>query len=75
MEKLQTIIDIFKKGLPIVTGLYQAGMNADAQKAAAALMKAAGSDDTEPTDAELDEIDATLDRLLDKFAEPLKRKS
>lgn len=74
MGKLQTIIDIFKKGLPIVTGLYEAGMDADARKAGAALIKAAGSDDTESTDAELDEIDATLDRLLNKFNEPVKRK-
>lgn len=72
MDKLTKILDIFKKGIPLVTGLFEASMDADARKAAGALLKATGSEDTEPTDADLDEVDATLDRLLDKFNEPMK---
>lgn len=73
MEKLQRIVDIFRKGAPVVSGLIKLGLNVDAQKAAAALATAAGSTDKEPTDAELDAVDATLDHLLDKFIEPMRK--
>lgn len=72
MDKLQRIIDIFRKGLPFVTGAIEGIRDEDAQKAGLALIKAAGSEDTEPTDAELDEADATFDRLLEQFNEPMK---